>query len=229
MVNHVAMIVPLVLYFVLIMGIAWLGNRFAAKRADTAGFMEEYFIGSRSMGGFVLAMAVITTYTSASSFVGGPGIAYNLGLGWILLSMIQVPTAFLTLGVLGKRFALIARRTKAVTITDFIRARYDSDAVVILSSAALLVFFMASMLAQFIGGARLFESVTGYSYQTGLIIFGLTVVIYTTVGGFRAVVLTDTIQGVMMLVASLAILFAVVTAAASATSCRRFTLSTRSF
>ena len=97
MVNHVAMIVPLVLYFVLIMGIAWLGNRFAAKRADTAGFMEEYFIGSRSMGGFVLAMAVITTYTSASSFVGGPGIAYNLGLGWILLSMIQVPTAFLTL------------------------------------------------------------------------------------------------------------------------------------
>ena len=119
MVNHAAMIIPLVLYFVLIMGIAWFGNRFAAKRADTAGFMEEYFIGSRSMGGFVLAMAVITTYTSASSFVGGPGIAYNLGLGWILLSMIQVPTAFLTLGVLGKRFALIARRTKAVTITDF--------------------------------------------------------------------------------------------------------------
>lgn len=210
--SHAEMVVPLVLYFVVIMGIAWLGNRFAAKRSDTAGFMEEYFIGSRSMGGFVLAMAIITTYTSASSFVGGPGIAYNLGLGWILLSMIQVPTAFLTLGVLGHRFALIARRTKAVTVTDFIRARYDSDAVVILSSLALLVFFMASMLAQFIGGARLFETVTGYSYQTGLIIFGLTVVVYTTVGGFRAVVLTDTIQGVMMLFASLAILCAVVTA-----------------
>ena len=126
--------------------------------------------------------------------------------------MIQVPTAFLTLGVLGKRFALIARRTNAVTITDFIRARYGSDLVVILASLSLLVFFMASMLAQFIGGARLFESVTGYSYQTGLLIFGLTVVIYTTVGGFRAVVLTDTIQGVMMLFASLAILYAVITA-----------------
>ena len=126
--------------------------------------------------------------------------------------MIQVPTAFLTLGVLGKRFALIARRTDAVTITDFIRARYGSDAVVILASLALLVFFMASMLAQFIGGARLFESITGYSYQTGLLIFGFTVVVYTTVGGFRAVVLTDTIQGVMMLFASLAILYAVITA-----------------
>ncbi|MCC8058401.1 sodium/pantothenate symporter [Cloacibacillus sp.] len=212
MIDHTGMIVPLILYFILIMGIALWGSRAAGKRSDTKGFMEEYFIGSRSMGGFVLAMAIITTYTSASSFVGGPGVAYNVGLGWILLSMIQVPTAFLTLGVLGKRFALIARRTNAVTITDFIRARYGSDLVVILASLSLLVFFMASMLAQFIGGARLFESVTGYSYQTGLLIFGLTVVIYTTVGGFRAVVLTDTIQGVMMLFASLAILCAVITA-----------------
>ena len=212
MVDHMGMIVPLILYFILIMGIAIWGSRAAGKRSDTKGFMEEYFIGSRSMGGFVLAMAIITTYTSASSFGGGPGVAYNVGLGWILLSMIQVPTAFLTLGVLGKRFALIARRTNAVTITDFIRARYGSDLVVILASLSLLVFFMASMLAQFIGGARLFESVTGYSYQTGLLIFGLTVVIYTTVGGFRAVVLTDTIQGVMMLFASLAILYAVITA-----------------
>ena len=212
MTERLPMIFPLILYFIFIMGIAVWGNRTADKKTDTIGFMEEYFLGSRSMGGFVLAMAIITTYTSASSFVGGPGVAYTLGLGWILLSMIQVPTAFLTLGVLGKRFAIIARRTKAVTITDFLRARYSSDAVVILASIALLVFFMASMLAQFIGGARLFESITGYSYQSGLLIFGLTVIIYTTVGGFRAVVLTDMIQGVMMLVASMAILAAVITA-----------------
>lgn len=210
--ERLAMLFPLVLYLGFIMGVAVWGNRVSSRKKDTVGFMEEYFLGSRSMGGFVLAMAVITTYTSASSFVGGPGVAYKVGLGWILLSMIQVPTAFLTLGVLGKRFAIIARRTKAVTITDFLRARYSSDAVVILASLALLIFFMASMLAQFIGGARLFESITGYSYQVGLLIFGLTVIIYTTVGGFRAVVLTDTIQGIMMLLASMAILIAVITA-----------------
>jgi sodium/pantothenate symporter len=206
------MIIPLTFYLILIMGIALWGSRISNKKGDTAGFMEEYFIGSRSMGGFVLAMAIITTFTSASSFIGGPGIAYNVGLGWILLSMIQVPTAFLTIGVLGKRFAVIARRTRSVTITDFLRARYHSDIVVILASAALLVFFMASMLAQFIGGARLFEAITGYSYQTGLLIFGLTVIIYTTIGGFRAVVLTDTIQGIMMLFASTAILYTVIKA-----------------
>ena len=212
MIERTEMLIPLLLYFVFIMIVAVLSSKIANKKRDTSGFMEEYFIGSRSMGGFVLAMAIVTTYTSASSFVGGPGMAYKLGLGWILLSMIQVPTAFLTLGILGKRFAIIARRTKAVTVTDMLRARYNSDIVVIFASVALLVFFMASMLAQFIGGARLFESITGYSYQTGLLIFGLTVIIYTTIGGFRAVVLTDTIQGIMMILASTAILFAVIKA-----------------
>ena len=65
------------------------------------------------MGGFVLAMSIIASYTSASSFVGGPGVAYKLGLSWVLLAMIQVPTTFLTLGVLGKRFAIMARKNRS--------------------------------------------------------------------------------------------------------------------
>lgn len=129
-------------------------------------------------------MSIIASYTSASSFVGGPGVAYKLGLSWVLLAMIQVPTTFLTLGVLGKRFAIMARKTRSVTLTDFLRARYRSDAVVVLCSLALLVFFMAAMLAQFIGGARLFQAVTGYPYIVGLALFGLTVILYTAVGGF---------------------------------------------
>ena len=93
------------------------------------------------MGGFVLAMTIIASYTSASSFVGGPGVAYRLGLSWVLLAMIQVPATFLTLGILGKRFAILARKTQSVTISDFLRARYKSDTVVLLCSIALLVFF----------------------------------------------------------------------------------------
>ena len=210
--SNVNMIVPLVIYLVLVFAVAVWGKRAAAKPSDTKGFLEEYFLGGRSMGGFVLAMAVITTYTSASSFIGGPGVAYKLGLGWILLAMIQVPTAFLTLGVLGKKFAIVSRKVNAVTITEYLRARYKNELVVVIASLAILVFFMASMLAQFIGGARLFQTVTGYPYLVGLIIFGITVVIYTTVGGFRAVVITDTIQGCVMICASVALLWAVVSA-----------------
>lgn len=205
------MIIPLIIYLVFVFGIAIYSNKLSRKTSGN-GFIEEYFIGGRTMGGFVLAMTLIATYSSASSFVGGPGVAYSLGFGWILLAMIQVPTAFLTLGVLGKKFAVVARKIKAVTVTDFLRARYKNDAVVILASIAILVFFAAAMVAQFIGGAKLFEAITGYPYIIGLILFGITVIIYTTVGGFRAVALTDAIQGVVMLFATVFLLMGVLKA-----------------
>ena len=206
-----ASVLPLAAYLLLTLLLAvWVQRR--ARSGASKNIVEEYFIGGRSMGGFVLAMTIIASYTSASSFVGGPGVAYSLGLAWVLLAMIQVPTTFLTLGVLGKRFAIIGRRLGAVTITDFLYARYRSDVVVILCSMALLVFFAASMVAQFIGGARLFQAVTGYPYEVGLILFGVTVVVYTSVGGFRAVVLTDALQGVVMVVASVVVFMAVLEA-----------------
>lgn len=211
-------IIPVVLYLALSFAVA-LWARKKASSKSSQGFMEDYFIGGRSMGGFVLAMTIIASYTSASSFVGGPGVAYRYGLSWVFLAMIQVPTTFLTLGVLGKRFAIIARKTNSMTITDFLRARYKSDAVVILCSVALLVFFMAAMLAQFIGGARLFQAVTGYPYIVGLVLFGVTVVLYTAVGGFRAVVITDAIQGIIMVVAVVVILLAIINAGGGMEQC----------
>ncbi len=67
MTDRTGMIFPLVIYLAFIMGIAF-WEMPDQKKTDTAGFMEEYFISSRSMGGFVLAMAeFITTYISASS------------------------------------------------------------------------------------------------------------------------------------------------------------------
>lgn len=211
-------VIPVVIYLAFSIGIA-LWARQKSESCSSKGFIEDYFIGGRSMGGFVLAMTIIASYTSASSFVGGPGVAYRLGLSWVLLAMIQVPTTFFTLGVLGKRFAIMARKTQSVTITDFLRARYKSDAVVILCSIALILFFMAAMLAQFIGGARLFQTVSGYPYEVGLALFGISVVLYTAVGGFRAVVLTDAIQGIVMVVAVVVVLLAVIKAGGGVEQC----------
>jgi len=219
MTNTLMTSIPVVIYLVLSIGVALWARKKSESSATSQGFIEDYFIGGRSMGGFVLAMTIIASYTSASSFVGGPGVAYRLGLSWVLLAMIQVPTTFLTLGILGKRFAIMARKTQSVTITDYLRARFESDTVVILCSVALIVFFMAAMLAQFIGGARLFQSVTGYPYIVGLVLFGISVVLYTAVGGFRAVVLTDAIQGIVMVVAVVVILLAVIKAGGGMEQC----------
>ena len=80
----------------------------------------------------------------------------------------------------------------------------------ILCSVALLIFFTAAMTAQFIGGARLFQVVTGHSYLTGLVLFGVTVILYTSIGGFRAIAITDAIQGIIMVFVSVLVLMAVV-------------------
>ena len=84
--------IPILLYLLLMLYIAFRVNK---KKRNSNNFAEEYYIGSRDMGGVVLAMTIIATYVGASSFIGGPGVAYKLGLGWVLLACIQVPTAFL--------------------------------------------------------------------------------------------------------------------------------------
>ncbi len=206
-----SLIIPLIIYLLIVFALA-----FFTRRHNKAGsFLNEYFIGSRSMGGFVLAMTLAATYASASSFIGGPGAAYKMGLGWVLLAMIQLPAAWLTLGVLGKKFAIEARRHNALTLNDMLYARYNSRIVVILASLALLLAFFGTMVVQFVGGARLLQTVTGLSYFQGLFIFAATVGIYTTIGGFRAVVLTDTMQGIMMLIGTLLLLAGVIHAGGS--------------
>lgn len=170
------------------------------SRSDGKGdFISEYFIGNKSMGGFVLAMTLVATFTSASSFIGGPGVAYSKGLSWVYLSMIQVPTAFLMLAILGKRFAIVGRRLGSVTVVDFLKERYESSAVVIILSLWLIIFSVAQMMSQFIGGTVLLQTVTKLPYVVCLAIFGIIVIMYTSIGGFKAVVTTDTIQGVIML------------------------------
>lgn len=173
-------------------------------------FINNYFIGGRSMGGIVLAMTLVATFTSASSFIGGPGVAFEKGLVWVYLSMIQVPTAFIILGVLGKKFAIISRKTGAVTVNEYLMARYDSKPVLWISSVCLVLFFIAQMMSQFIGGAVLFQTITGLPYIYGLALFGVVVILYTSVGGFKAVVTTDTIQGIIMVIGGIIIMYTII-------------------
>ncbi|VDY62943.1 Pantothenate permease [Shimwellia blattae] len=188
-------IVPLVAYLIMVMGI----SVYAMRRRSSGNFLNEYFLGSRSMGGVVLAMTLVATYISASSFIGGPGAAYKYGLGWVLLAMIQLPAIWLSLGILGKKFAILARRYNAVTLNDMLYARYRSRVLVWFASLSLLVAFVGAMTVQFIGGARLLETAAGIPYETGLLIFGISIALYTAFGGFRASVLNDTLQGMVML------------------------------
>lgn len=194
--RSLVLLLPLILFMAFMVAI----SVFVRHKQAGKNFVSSYFVGNRELGGFVLAMTTVATYSSVSSFVGGPGMAFQVGFGWIYMAVVQVTAIFLVLGIFGKRVALLARKLNAVTVVDIIRARFQSDTLAAIAAFVIVLFFCGTMTAQFVGGAKLFAAVTGYSYEAGLILFGLTVVIYTSIGGFRAVALTDTCCAIMMMI-----------------------------
>ncbi|MCZ8536662.1 sodium/pantothenate symporter [Paenisporosarcina quisquiliarum] len=206
---NMAVVLPMIIFLLIIFFIGYYASK---KISSSNSFLQEYFLGGRELGGFVLAMTMVATYGSASSFLGGPGTAYTMGFGWILLAMTQVVTGYFVLLILGKKFAILARRYNAVTLIDFLKMRYKSPIVVLLSAASMIIFLFSSMTAQWVGGGRLIESLTGLNYHTALFIFAISVLVYVTIGGFRAVALTDAVQGGVMVIGTLVLLIGVIIA-----------------
>ena len=170
--GNLAALVPLLAFMAGMVGIGF----YVRREAAGSGFLQNYFVGNRSLGGFVLAMTTVATYSSVSSFVGGPGMAWKIGFGWIYMAVVQVTAIFLVLGIFGKRVAILSRRLNAVTVVDIIRARFRSDFLAGMAAFIIVLFFCGTTTAQFVGGAKLFSTVTGYSYETGLLLFGVVVV-----------------------------------------------------
>lgn len=186
--------VPLLLFLLALLFIA------RSEACKSGGdFIKSYFLGDRALQGFVLAMTLVATYGSVSSFVSGPGLAWRYGLSWVVFAAPQIITGFLVLGVLGKKMSLVSRRIGAITVIDVIVARFKSSALGAFLSLSLLFFFIAMMVGQFIGGAQLISQTAGIHYVAGLVLFGSVVVLYTTFGGFRAVAITDTVCALLML------------------------------
>ena len=192
-----------------------LGILFSKKQSKASTLSDEtnFFIGGRNLNGLLLAMTTMATYTSVSSFISGPGAAgltYGYAQAWV--AAVQVPVTFLVLGVLGNKLAIVSRRTGAVTVVGYLKARYKSDALVVITSLLMVAFFIAQMIGQFTGGATMVSTITGLDYKASLAIFAVVVIAYTAFGGFTAVAVTDAIQGIVMCIGTFLFLFFVLRA-----------------
>ena len=121
--------IPVLLFLFVLLCIGFYAAQSVKNKGD---FQKEYFLGSRNLGGVVLAMTLIATYGSVSSFVSGPGIAWDLGLGWVVFAAPQIITGFLILGVVGKKMAVLSRITGSLTVIDIIHKRFDSKTLSLL-------------------------------------------------------------------------------------------------
>ena len=200
--------------------LAWLSSRVREKKE----FVGEYFLGSRNLGLWAFALTFAATSASGGSFMGFPSLIYTHG--WVLAlwiaSYMVVP--IVGMGLLGKRMNRLARQSGAVTIPDIIKARFKSDAVGMIATLLILFFMFFYLLAQFKAGSKimttLLQDVPVYQSTVGalgdaidglpwvggaepdyvlcLLVFSFSVIVYTAFGGFRAVVWTDVMQGVVM-------------------------------
>jgi SSS family solute:Na+ symporter/sodium/pantothenate symporter len=205
-----ATLVALVAFTLISLGLGVVANLVASKRA---GFLTKYFLGSRSLGAF--AVALTAAVMSGGTFVGFPSFVYQYGwvVGLWIASYMVAPLTIL--GILGKRIGQLARRTGAITLPDLFRARYASPALGLITSLLIMFFLSCFLVAQFKAGGVLMKIVLPASavdwvgaggsgvnldpaYLLGLFIFTATVVAYTTYGGFHAAVWTDVFQSIIM-------------------------------
>jgi len=174
-------------------------------------YLDEFYTAGRGLGAFAAAMMISAAYCSAGTFLGGPGLVWAWGPCFALAAVAQIFAAFYVYAGFGKKIGIICRRINAQTVVDIFKYRYDqSKFVVILSAIILVVFLSTQATAEFVGGARVLEAITGLPYFWGLSLCAAVVILYTTLGGMKASALAIVVQGSIMTIVSIILLFATV-------------------
>ncbi len=188
------------LYLIAIVLIGVFSTRFSSKG------IGEFFLGGRRMNRFVVALSAVVSGRSAWLLLGLTGMAYTRGASalWACVGYIVVELLlFLTLA------PALRRQTEAynaITLPDYFEERFaDASGLLRIASAAIIFLFMiAYVAAQFKAGGKAFASSFGLSANEGLLLTAGIVLVYTMLGGFLAVSITDLVQAFFMIIALVA-------------------------
>ncbi len=199
-----AEVIVLILYFAAMLGI---GIAFFLKSKSTND--KDYFLGGKSMGPWVTAMSAQASDMSAWLLMGLPGsiLAFGLGEAWIGIG--------LALGT-ALNWILIAKRLRrfsqaaddSITLPQYLsnRFRTKSKTLQIVCAIVFLACFTVYVASAFVAGTSVFTSLfPKLDPGIAMIIFAAILIIYTFLGGYKAVCWTDFVQGLLMLVAVLAV------------------------
>ena len=159
---------------------------------------DDFATARGSYGPIFLAFALTATTASGATFLGLPGLAYKGGLSVLWYALIY-PLGVYS-GVLVCLHAI--RRAGASfgsrSMPEYLGDRFDSDALRILVAlfSMMLLFYLAGQL---LAGAVMFTNMLGLDTFTALVVTAFVLMIYVALGGAHADILTDGIQGALML------------------------------
>ena len=197
-------ILAFVIYFVAMLGI---GVYFFIK--EKSGGEKEYFLGGREMGPWVTAMSAQASDMSAWLLMGLPGsiVAFGFGQAWIGIGL-ALGTAANWIFTAKRLRKFSSAADDAITVPQYLTNRFKATnpALQIVCAVIFLVCFTVYVASSFVAGTTVFTTVfPELGPDAALIIFAAIIIIYTFLGGYKAVCWTDFFQGILILVALLAV------------------------
>ena len=180
-------------YFVVLVVIGWWANR---DSRSVAGF----YVADKKLPSWVIAFSSNTTGESAWLLLGLTGMGYLVGFHalWIVLG--EVLGVALAWSFVARPFKEYTDRYDAITVPDYLSDRFLDRTHTIRLLSAVIIFSMVSAYtaAQLTASGKAFSSFLGVDYAAGVWIGAVVILVYTSVGGFKAVAYSDLLQGVLM-------------------------------
>ncbi len=192
------------LYFVAMLAI---GVYFFVRSKGSQNGEKDYFLGGRQMGPWRTAMSAQASDMSAWLLMGLPGsiLAFGLGQAWIGIGL-AIGTA-LNWIIVAKRLRKFSKASgDAITLPQYLSNRFlaKNPALSIICAVVFLICFTIYVASAFVAGTGVFTTlVPTLSKEVAMIIFAAIIIVYTFLGGFKAVSWTDFFQGILMLAALL--------------------------
>ena len=170
---------------------------------------KDYFLGGRKMGPWVTAMSAQASDMSAWLLMGLPGsiIAWGMGQVWIAIGL-ALGTAFNWIFIATRLRKFSRAANDSITLPQYLTNRFASTnpALKVVCAIVFLISFTVYVASAFVAGRTVFTAIVPDLDPTlAIVIFAVIVLIYTFLGGYKAVCWTDFFQGILMLVAVLTV------------------------
>ncbi len=195
----------LVAIAVYLIGMLAIGFKYANNKTS-----EDFYLGGRKLGPIVTAMSTEASDMSAYLLMGVPGLAFFCGVAeasWTAIGL-SIGT-WLNWLFVAKRLRRYSAKLNAITVPDFLAARFrdKSKLIEILGALTIIVFFVPYTASGFSACGKLFNSLFGFSYMPAMVISAAVIVAYCALGGFMAASVTSLIQSIVMTFALIVVLF----------------------
>lgn len=189
--NIYVFVLALYLLFLILLG------AFAAKKGKNT--PEDYYVAGRSMNKWVVAGTYGASFMSAGTFIGQIGANYSIGWVQIWNMVATILPMFMLAAFYAKKFWRIGYYYNAQSMPDLIDLRYPSKMNRGVYSVIIFLIYTVGMASMYLGIYTILSLVTDLSYMTSIIIGAVSVLLYSLMGGARAVAWTDTASlGIML-------------------------------